>query len=207
MITVMIVEDHPDYRGLLSELIDDQKDMQCLHIFGTARDALKALENDAQPDIIILDLGLPSLHGLDALPKMHALSPESKIMILTIDEDRLKIIEALARGAKGYILKSDPMDRIVSSLRNIMRGEAPMSPAVASLVLQSFQSTKTKKMAAELTAKEIEVLSALAKGFSRKQVADQLGVSITTIHTHLRHVYDKLEVHNLAGALDKFSQR
>lgn len=206
MIKIILVEDHPVFRSLLSEQIDNQEDMECVGIYGTAPDALTAVEKNPHPDIIILDLGLPSMHGLEALPQFKALAPGTKVMVLTISDDRAKVLEALSLGAHGYVLKTDSMERILAGLRNIMRGEAPMSPAIATMVLGAFHKTPSAGTDAELSNKELEVLKALAKGQARKQVADNLCLSINTVNTHVRHIYEKLKVHNLTGALSKASK-
>ncbi len=203
MIHIALIEDHPMYRSLLSEQIDGQEDMECTGIFGSAPDALAALEEGLGPDIVILDLGLPSMHGLEAMPRIRQLAPLTKIMVLTISEDRPKVMEALAHGVHGYLLKTDPMERILAGLRNIMRGEAPMSPAIAAMVLGMFRQQTPADNDSALSDKELEVLQALAEGKSRKQVAVEMDISINTINTHVRHIYEKLEVHNLGGALQK----
>ena len=200
---IILVEDHPEFRGVLSEEIDAHPDLKCIGIYGTAPAMLNAIAKNPTPDIVILDLGLPAMSGLEALPELRRLAPDTKIMVLTISEDRVKVIEAFALGAHGYLLKTDPMERILAGLRNIMRGEAPMSPSIANVVLGIFRQVTPANDDEDLSKREIEVLKGLADGLSRKQVADHLHISINTVNNHVRHIYEKLQVHNLSGALKK----
>lgn len=189
---IILIEDHPEFRSVLSEEIDSHPDLECMGIYGTAPPALNAIAKGAKPDIVILDIGLPAMSGLEALPELRRLAPDTKIMVLTISEDRAKVVAALARGAHGYVLKTDPMERIVAGLRNIMRGEAPMSPAIAKMVLGLFLQSSPNGGETALSKREIEVLKTLGDGQSRKQVADHLNISINTVNNHVRHIYEKL---------------
>ncbi|MBF0196539.1 MAG: response regulator transcription factor [Planctomycetes bacterium] len=200
---IIVVEDHPDFREILSEEINDHPDLECIGTFGAAPGALDAMESGLSADIIVLDIGLPSMSGLEALPKFRTQAPDAKVMILTISENRSKVMEALSLGAHGYILKTDPMERILAGLINITRGEAPMSPAIAAMVLGAFRQVPSSESI--LTAREVEVLSDLADGQSRKEVAITRSISINTVHNHVRSIYEKLQVHNLSSAIKKAS--
>ncbi len=207
VIHVVLIEDHALFRTALREEIDAQADMRCIGSFGSAPAALDALSKGLAPDTVILDLGLPKMHGLEALPELRRLLPRTKLMVLTITEDRSNVMEALALGADGYLLKTAPMDRILAGIRNIMQGEVPMSPAIANLVLATLRKSKPKAEADGLTSREIEVLHALAEGCSRKLVAEKFDLSLHTVDNHMRKIYEKLHVHNVAGALKRASDR
>ena len=203
MFKITLIEDNYDYRSALKSEIDFQDDMQCVHDFSSVPSALAAMDR-SKPDIIILDLGLPEVDGLDAIPELKQLLPETKIMVLTISEDRARVMQALARGANGYLLKTDPLERVIEGIRNIANGVAPMSAAIAEIVLKAFRKQMpVASTDSPLTRREVEVLQVLAKGNSRKIVADELQISTHTINNHVRHIYEKLEVHNLSGALQK----
>ena len=203
MLKITLIEDNYDYRNALKTEIDFQHDMQCVHDFGSVSSALSA-KGRFKPDVLITDLGLPGVDGLDAIPEFKQLWPGTQIMVLTISEDRARVMQALAHGANGYLLKTDPLERVIAGIRNIASGEAPMSAAIAEIVLRAFrEKMPVVSTYSSLTRREAEVLQLLAEGSSRKFVADALNLSTHTINNHVRNVYEKLEVHNLSGALRK----
>lgn len=204
MLQITLIEDNSDYRLGLKAEIDLQDDMCCISDFGSIPSALNGFSENASPDILILDLGLPKVDGLDAIPQLQERLPQTKILVLTISEDRSRVIQALAKGAKGYLLKTGQPDKVIEGIRNISRGEMPMSPAIAEIVLRCFEEmAPSKSISVDMTERELDVLKALADGKSRKLVADEFGLSTHTINHHVRNIYEKLEVHNLSGALKK----
>jgi len=204
---VAIIEDHIEYRSILREEIDAQEDMACSGVYGAVPGAMDAFKQASKPDILVLDLGLPKVDGLSAIGDFRVLLPQAKILILTISDERARVLQALAMGAHGYLLKTDPIERILRGIRNIACGEVPMSPAIAKITLETFRRFVPRDDVAEnLSEREIEVLRALAEGKSRKQVADLLSLSTHTVNNHVRHIYEKLQVHNLSSALKKLSE-
>ena len=206
-LSIAIIEDHIEYRTILKEEVDAQEDMICSGCYGAVPTAMDAFRGGDAPDILVLDLGLPKVDGLSAIPDFRKLMPETKILILTISDDRTRVLHALALGAHGYLLKTDPIERILRGIRNIARGEAPMSPAIAKITLETFRRfAPTDQPTESLSERESEVLRALAQGKSRKEVADMLCLSTHTVNNHVRHIYEKLQVHNLSSALRKISE-
>ncbi len=206
MLSIALIEDHYEFRAALREEIDAHEGFRCQGAYGSVPVALEALAADGDPDILVLDLGLPIVDGLVALPDLRKAMPKTKILVLTISEDRVRVLEALAAGANGYLLKTDPMERIIQGIANIARGEAPMSPAIAEIVLRTFQKSVTPGLSEILTSRELEVLQALSEGQPRKIVASELGISENTVNNHVRHIYEKLNVNNLSGALKKAAE-
>lgn len=206
MLSIVLIEDHYEFRGALREEIDSQAGFRCQGAYASVPAAVEEMEAEGFPDILVLDLGLPIVDGLSALPDLRKSMPETKILILTISEDRVRVLQALAAGANGYLLKTDPMERVMQGIANIARGEAPMSPSIAEIVLKTFQKLPSPSDRDVLTARETEVLQALAEGKARKVVAAELGISENTVNNHVRNIYEKLNVHNLSGALKKAAE-
>lgn len=205
MLKIAVIEDNYDYRLVLKSEIDEQDDMVCVHDFGSIPAAMAVLP-ETPPNILILDLGLPKVDGLDAIPDLLAAMPAAKILVLTISENRSRVMQAMARGAHGYLLKTDPLARVIEGIRNTARGEVPMSPAIAEIILRVLRDQTPRNTKAALSAREVEVLQALADGQSRKIAAEQLHLSVHTINNHVRNIYEQLQVHNLSGALKKASE-
>ncbi|QTN33562.1 response regulator transcription factor [Akkermansiaceae bacterium] len=206
MLEIALIEDHYEFREALREEIDAHEGFCCQGAYGSVPAALEAIGRERFPDILVLDLGLPIVDGLAALPDLRKAMPRTKILVLTISEDRVRVLEALAAGANGYLLKTDPMERIIQGIANIARGEAPMSPAIAEIVLRTFQKSITPGLSEILTTRELEVLQSLSEGQPRKIVASELGISENTVNNHVRHIYEKLNVNNLSGALKKAAE-
>lgn len=206
MLSIILIEDHYDFRAALREEIDTHEGFRCQGAYASVPAAVEAMREDGFPDILVLDLGLPIVDGLTALPKLRESMPDTKILVLTISEDRVRVLQALAAGANGYLLKSDPMERVLQGIANIARGEAPMSPAIAEIVLKTFQKFPAPDDNDILTARETEVLHSLSEGKARKSVALELGITENTVNNHVRNIYEKLNVHNLSGALKKATE-
>lgn len=206
MLNIVLIEDHFEFRAALSEEIESHDGFRCQGAYASVPVAVEAIEVEGVPDILVLDLGLPIVDGLSALPELRKSMPDAKILILTISEDRGRVLQALAAGANGYLLKTDPMERVMKGIANIARGEAPMSPAIAAIVLKTFLKTPGPNDQGILTARETEVLQSLSEGKARKIVAIDLGISENTVNNHVRKIYEKLNVHNLSGALKKAAE-
>ncbi|WP_372796487.1 response regulator, partial [Pontiella sp.] len=168
-----------------------------------AEDALEYLREATPPEVLILDLGLPGMDGLDAIPLIRRAAPETKILVLTVFDNKARVFQALGAGASGYLIKSDGLKAIVQGIVDASHGIAPLSSEIAKMVFDTFSNFKPASPEAELTERETEVLKSLADGLSRQEAADELCLSKHTINTHIRTIYQKLQVHNVSGAISK----
>lgn len=206
-IRIMMVEDHPGYRKTINLALEADSDIELVSEFGTAERALRSSYGQSaseKPDIILLDISLPGINGVDALPDFRSSFPEAKVIILTQSEQEGDILRAIELGASGYLLKSASLSHIREGIRTVMDGGASLDPKVASLILKNLQAQlphhETKPV---LSEREMEVLALLAKGLVKKEIADQLNISFSTVATHVMHIYEKLNEHNAPAAIHK----
>lgn len=206
-IRVMLVEDHPEYREIISFALGKEKDIELGNQFGTSEEALRSLQDRSlrlEPDVILLDLNLPGMSGLEAIPYFRTSIPDSKIIVLTQSDKEADILCAITQGASGYLLKSATLKQITEGIRTVNSGGASLDSAIAKFILSTLQ-TKLPEVEVEnlLTERELETLSLLADGLLKKEIAEQLGISITTVATHVGNIYDKLNVQNAPAAVAK----
>ena len=204
-IHVCLVEDHADFRETLCESIESHSYFVVDAQFSTAEDFFEHLEEATPPDIVILDLGLPGISGIEAIPEIKRRSPGTMALVLTVYNNKEKVFQALGAGASGYLIKSSGLSAIVSGIEDAYHGISPLSAEIAQMVFNTFSQVKPQEEATKLSEREIEVLEQLSSGLGRQETAEKLCVSINTINTHIRHIYKKLQVHNLSGALSKSS--
>ena len=206
-IRIMLVEDHPEYREVVEMALNKEPGMQLMSQFGTAERALRSMQNCPRteiPDIILLDLKLPGMPGLDSIRWFKEYVPDSRIIILTQSEREADILQAIIRGASGYLLKSSSLNQFKEGIRTVSNGGATLDAGVAKFVLETLKSTlPQKKNNREITEREMEVLTLLAQGLVKKEIANQLGISTTTVVTHVAHIYEKLHVQNAPAAVAK----
>lgn len=202
-IHVCIVEDHAVYRDALCDAIESREQFVIDDAFSTAEDLFEYLEDETPPDLVILDLGLPGTSGIDAIPVIKRIAPTTMALVLTVYNNKAKVFQALGAGASGYLIKSSGMDAIVSGIEDAYHGISPLSAEIAAMVFNTFSQIEPQTTEATLSKREIEVIEQLAKGLSRQEVAESLSISFHTINTHIRKIYEKLQVHNLSGALSK----
>ena len=214
-LSVTIIEDDPRYRSSLETLFTHAPGFSLAASFGSPRRALdevdRLTESGQQPawKLVLMDLELPGISGIEATRELKARLPELSVVVLTVFEDPATIVEAILAGADGYLLKKTPATELLSQLRMIAGDGAPLTAAVArtllSLVRQSRPSALTEGSGAptrlDLTTREQEVLQCLVRGLSYKQVADHLEISVETVRTHIRAIYKKLHVHSAAEAV------
>lgn len=201
-IDIWIVEDDAGYRRSLQRSISREKEhIQCSRVFPSCVDFLKAIESGETPDIVLMDLGLPEMSGVEGIKKLKAIAPDVTVIVLTVVEKKETVLDALDSGAIGYLLKSSTIDEIVSALQQVFLGGAVLSPAIARIVLN--QMHKTSREDFELSAREIEVLEHLSGGLSVKEIAAAIGVSRATAAFHLGNIYQKLNVQSQTGAVAK----
>jgi DNA-binding NarL/FixJ family response regulator len=204
--TVAIVEDNADFRATLSRYVDHAPGYRCVCACGTSEEALQKLPR-LLPDVVLMDIHLPNMSGVDCTRRLKELCPSVQILILTVYEDNERIFGALKAGAGGYLLKrADPAD-ILHAILDVKQGGAPMSSQIARRVVQSFRQAPAAPSAPKderLSQREEEILAHLSKGYSTKEIADRLSVSVNTVRTHLQHIYDKLHVRSRTEAVVKF---
>ena len=198
-----IVEDDPTVRALLHEYLGAQPEFDCVLVADSAEALLAWLPDAVQPpQLILLDIHLPGLSGLDALPQLRRLAPQAEVVMQTVYEDPANIFEALRRGASGYLLKSTPLAALKAGLLDVAQGGAPMSRAVARQVLAYFKPS-TLTLPTVLTSREREVVERLVEGQGEKQVAQRLGLSLQTVHAHVKNIYRKLQVGSRSELLSR----
>ena len=206
-ISVSIVEDNDQLRGTLARVLNRADGFRCVSQHPNAEDALKGLPQ-VHPDVVLMDINLPGMNGVECVRQLKALLPDIQVMMLTVYEDTENIFNALAAGASGYLLKRTTSKELLEAVQDVRRGGSPMTTNIARLVVQSFQKpAATPEPTADLSPREHEVLDCLAKGFFYKEIADKLGISYETVHTYIRRVYEKLQVRTRTEAVTKFLRR
>jgi DNA-binding NarL/FixJ family response regulator len=195
-ITVGIIEDDATIRNGYAYLIGNTPGYKIAGSYPSFEDASKKIAND-NPDVILLDVELPGINGIDAIPKLKKLVPDAYILILTVYEQDLLIFRALGNGASGYLTKNTPPEKIISAIHEVMEGGGPMSAHIARMVIRSFQRNE----ASPLTRRETEILEQIATGKSRKRIADELFIDLETVKSHIKNIYHKLDVHSKADAI------
>jgi DNA-binding NarL/FixJ family response regulator len=202
-ITVSIVEDDAGVRGSLVRLLKQSKEFRFLESYPTGEAALCGLPA-APPDVVLMDINLPGMDGIECVQKLRVLLPSLRIVMLTVYENPERIFSALAAGALGYILKQRSSGEVLDAIRDAHEGGAPMSSQIARKVVQFFEKAPPAKNDVNLSARELDVLGLLAKGYLIKEIADQLGISFVTARTYIRRIYEKLHVHSRAQAVAKY---
>jgi DNA-binding NarL/FixJ family response regulator len=201
--TIAVVEDNNEFRASLARYLDHVPGFRCVCVCSTAEEALQQIPK-LQPDVVLMDIHLPRLSGVDCTRRLKELCPKIQILILTVYEDNERIFGALKAGAGGYLLKrADPAD-ILRAIQDVKQGGAPMSSPIARRVVQSFRQDAGVPKVEGLSEREEEILEELARGYSTKEIADRLSVSVNTIRTHLQHIYGKLHVRSRTEAVIKF---
>lgn len=206
-ITVSIVEDNDRLRGTLAHVLNRAEGFRCVSQHASAEDALKGLPEE-RPDVVLMDINLPGMNGVECVRRLKPLLPGAQIMMLTVYEDTDNIFNALKAGATGYMLKRTPRAELLQAIREVHRGGSPMTTHIARKVVQSLQQAPPPAQSPEaLSPREQEVLDCLAQGFLYKEIADKLGISYETVHTYIRRIYEKLQVRTRTEAVAKFLRR
>ncbi|MGH7468841.1 MAG: response regulator [Longimicrobiales bacterium] len=205
-IEVWIVEDNVFFRDTIVELFARQPGMRCTLAAGSCEEALAELKRGRVPQVLLMDLELPGMSGLEGIGRVKTISPASQVIVLTVHEDNDKVFEALCAGACGYLLKPASAERIVEAVDTALRGGAPMNAFIARKVLDVFVQHTRPRADYGLTEREREILQLLVDAHSQKQIARTLFLSPHTVDTHLRNIYAKLHVHSRAGAVAKALQ-
>ncbi|UKB84451.1 response regulator transcription factor [Chryseobacterium sp. MEBOG06] len=205
-ISVAIVEDEKNYNNALKKVINYQSDMKVVAQFFDGNNALKNLP-DISPDVVMMDIQLQDMPGIEVVEKLRTQLPDTHFIMCTSFEEDEKIFNSLKAGAMGYLVKGESMDKILSSIRDVYNGGAPMSFSIARRVLQHFEKKLPEiKGFDELTEREKEILELLSQGLLYKEIADQKCISIDTVKKHVGNIYRKLHVNNKVEAINKFNQ-
>ena len=199
MLYVTIVEDDVVIREELTELINEAEGYKCIGDYSNCEAMLKELE-DNSPDVMLMDIELPGMSGIDGIKKVKDLNPDIDIVMLTVHEEADLVFKALKAGACGYLDKSAPEEKIIDSIKEVNDGGAPMTSRIARLIVGSFQSEKVES---SLTVRELEVLNTLCDGATYKEIADRLFISVGTVRHHIKNIYGKLHVHSKSAAVVK----
>ena len=204
IITVSIVDDEADLRQHIAGYLAAAGNIRCKSAYATAREALEHLPQD-KPDVILMDINLGEMDGIECVRRLTALMPEALVLMLTVFEDTEQIFRALAAGANGYLLKRMAPKQLLEAIEDVCAGGSPMSAPIARKVVQSFKTVPAHAdESAELSPRERSVLDGLAGGLAYKQIANQLGVSIHTVRNYIRRIYEKLHVRTRTEAVAKF---
>ncbi|HEY5041274.1 MAG TPA: response regulator transcription factor [Verrucomicrobiae bacterium] len=209
-ISVSIVEDNDKLRATLAKVIGRADGFRFASDYASAEDALAGLPK-VKPEVVLMDINLPGMNGVECVRQLKALLPAMQVMMLTVYEDTENIFNALTAGASGYMLKRTPAKELLEAIRDVQRGGSPMTAHIARKVVLSFQKSAGQQQAAnelsELSEREQQVLDLLAQGLIYKEIADKLQISYETVHTYIRRVYEKLQVRTRTEAVAKFFQR
>lgn len=195
-ILVALIEDDATIREGYAYLIGQAEGFTIVGTYGSIEDALKKIGNNP-PDVLLLDVELPGVSGVDALPKLKKALPDTQILILTVYEEESLIFRALGNGASGYLTKNTPANKIMEAIKEVMSGGGPMSAHIAKMVISSFKRSDSSP----LTRRETEILEQIATGKSRKRIAEELYIDLETVKSHIKNIYNKLDVHSKADAI------
>jgi DNA-binding NarL/FixJ family response regulator len=202
-ITVVHYEDNSSMREGIAFLIQSAPGLELLASFGNC-DSVKADMEQLKPNVVLMDIDLPGINGIEAVSIVKSASPNTQVIMLTVFDDEEKIFQAIRNGASGYLLKNTSPSEIVDSIFDVYRGGSPMTANVARKVLQYFQQQpKAQKSDYNLSEREQEILKGLVHGYSYKLIANEYSISIDTVRSHIRHIYDKLHVNSKTEAVLK----
>jgi DNA-binding NarL/FixJ family response regulator len=199
-LNIAVVEDDDRFRRSLARWIQSTEGLHCSGAFASAEEALKTIPQ-SPPDVVIMDINLPSMSGIECVRKLRAERRTPQFIMLTAYEDSDLIFKALQAGASGYLLKRSSPDQILEAISEVSRGGAPMTSTIARKVVQSFQDRGLSyEDQANLTKREEEILGGLVRGLANKEIADELSISVETIRVHLKSIYEKLHVRSRTEA-------
>ena len=203
LIKVALVEDDAGLRDSLAGMLNRSGQFRCAGAFVNAESALSQIPKD-WPEIVLMDINLPKMSGIECVAHLKALRPSVLIIMFTVYMDSDLIFKSLMAGASGFLIKRSSPAEILAALAEVHRGGAPMSSAIARKVVEYFQRKTPYSEASALTKREQEILAHLAKGYRDKEIADMLSISVPTVRTHVRNIYEKLHVRSRAEAVAQF---
>lgn len=204
VVSVVIVEDKTWLRENLEREINQHPQMRCLKTYPTAELAIEDIRN-VEPDVVVMDINLPNMDGVECVRRIKALRPELRCMMLTVYEEADRIFNSLLAGASGYLLKRSTSEELLEAIQQVNNGGSPMSSSIARKVVDYFNQLGAQKLETDLLSpREQQVLELLARGAAYKDIADQLALSIETIRMNVKHIYAKLHVHSRGEAAAKY---
>lgn len=201
-IDIWIVEDDAGYRRNLRTSLEREEHITISRVFPSCIEFLAAVKEGSTPDLVLMDLGLPEMSGVDGITELRKTAPDITVIVLTVMEDKEKVLQSLDAGAAGYLLKSSSVREIVEGLQQVFVGGAALSPGIAKIVLEELRKPSPEE-AFSLSAREVEVLEQLAEGLTVKEIAGKLHISRATAAFHLGNIYQKLNVQSQTGAVAK----
>ncbi len=201
-IRILIYEDNAQLRESITALISLSKDF---HLTGSFGNVLKveAQVKELEPEVILMDIDLPGMNGIEAVKKIRSFNTNVAIIMLTVFDDNKHVVDAICAGASGYLLKMHIPEKLLDSVKEVNAGGAPMSPGIARIVIYKLQQLPEKINDYQLTPREKEILQSLSQGNSYKLIAAQFDISIDTVRTHIKKIYEKLQVHSQTEAVSK----
>ena len=204
MIGLLIYEDNDSLRESVGNLLTLSKDLLLLAAFPRADEIAKHLDH-YHPDVILMDIDMPGINGIEAVRLVRGIDKKVYVIMLTVFDDNRHVLDAICAGANGYLLKKHLSDHLTDAIRQVIAGEPPMSPGIARMIIASMHQTQTTPTTNDykLSARETEILSNLAKGKGIKLMATELSISIETVRTHIKNIYEKLQVHTQTEAVSK----
>lgn len=203
ILKIAVIEDQTRIRESLGELIAGSEKYVCVGSYPSMELGLAGIE-ERSPDVILCDIGLPGMNGIEGVKIIRERFPNTLVIMLTVYDDNERIVEAICAGASGYLLKNTPPDKLFASIDEVAAGGAPMSPEIARTVIDLFRiNPPPKQVDHGLTPHETRILKMLVDGHNYKTAAAELGVSINTVSFHMRHIYEKLQVHSKSEAVAK----
>jgi DNA-binding NarL/FixJ family response regulator len=206
MLNIAIIEDNAQYRTTLSIILQLNENFRLIHKLDSCDEMIGLFEAET-PDVVLMDIDLPGMDGIQAVWEIRKLFPEMKVIMLTVFEDDEKIFNAIRAGANGYLLKKDSPQKILEAIEAVVNGEWPMNGMIAARILDCFQQMQKRNSAFEelnLTSREKEILSLLIKGYSYKEIAAALFISVETLNSHIKNIYRKLDVHSRSELAAKY---
>jgi DNA-binding NarL/FixJ family response regulator len=207
LIRVAIVEDDEGIRASLVNMLSRSSDCRPVCTYPDAESALADLAAH-KPDVVLMDINLPRIDGIECVRRLKEQMPATQFMMLTVYGDSDRLFRSLMAGASGYLLKRAPSSGLLAAIREVHAGGSPMTPQIARRVVQHFRHiTEPSSGVEKLTAREKEILAQLAQGFLYKEIGDNLGISMDTVRTYIRKIYDKLQVHSRTAAMIKYLHR
>ncbi|MEO7098636.1 MAG: response regulator transcription factor [Luteolibacter sp.] len=204
---VALVEDHQDIREQWCEIVESSEQFTCVCTCSSAEEALRKLPA-ARPEVILMDIFLPKMSGIECTARIKELLPETRILVVTASDDEELVFHALEAGADGYLLKHSSPAEVVQALDDILRGGMPMTSGIARKVAEFFHKKgEERRQLVRLSHRETEVLELIAAGYVNKEIADKLSLTVQTVRSYLKTIYEKLHVHSRAEAVLKYMKQ
>ena len=206
-VRIVLVEDHADFRESVSMVLEQRGRYECVGEFSNMEDAIEEFRDGLETDLVLSDLGLPGMSGIDGIRQIREILPAVQVLVLTAFTDKAKVFAALEAGAHGYLVKAGSATRLIATLEEVLAGGTPLDPKIAGMILQTFRQISPVTEGEALSDREREVLQLSAKGLTRQEVADSLGISQHTVTDYIKRSFDKLHVRNLPAAVSEAIRR